>query len=150
MTYLYLLRHGSAEQSKPHQQDASRSLTEDGRQEIQAQTQRHINDLKQIQRIIYSPYLRTKQTAELVNEMVGVELEPSPKIIPSGNAQLVCESLADMESDLLVVSHLPIIAEIGFAIMGKHCNFFPATLVKLHIEDAFQMKGKLEWVTHAY
>jgi len=74
---LYLVRHGEAEQNVAHilNSDLNNNhyhLTENGREQVE-KTAKELRD-KKVDYIFCSPFLRTKETAEIISKDLGVEI----------------------------------------------------------------------------
>jgi phosphohistidine phosphatase len=89
--YLYLIRHGIAEDPDPHGldpivSDESRVLTKLGRKKI-IQVADRLNKLGvTFDLIITSPLIRARQTADIfIDEQIGTTLEVSSDLKPMGN-----------------------------------------------------------------
>ncbi len=104
----YLMRHGHA--SWAASTDQQRPLTDKGRELLQAMAKEHVHALSGISKIICSPYLRTQQTAAIINQNLAVEILLEPSITPSNSVK---EALLAIEKHwcegLLVVTHQPLI-----------------------------------------
>lgn len=123
---LFLMRHGQA--SWASDTDMGRALTDRGRQEIEGLTTEHLAGLKRIDKIICSPYLRTRQTAEIVARPLAIDVIIEPNITPSNTVQEAVFAIEKHWSDnLLVVMHQPLIGTlISYLEHGeKSTNHFP-------------------------
>ena len=109
---LWVLRHGQAEPQT--RTDAERELTAHGREEVL----RNAGDLLGVplQAIYASPYVRTRQTAELVCEALGasVPVKLVPWLIGDTEPKAVIAELDALEKrgleHLLLVSHQPLVS----------------------------------------
>ncbi len=124
---LYLLRHGDAADSGTNgiADDADRPLTRKGRKDIEkvAQSIRHMGI--SIDVIVSSPYLRARETAELVGEVLGTGLpiNLTSDLALSGKPALVVRQIDRNYSafkSILLVGHEPLLAElISVLISGR-------------------------------
>lgn len=116
---LWLLRHGHAE---PHAgSDALRRLTTHGRQEVLQSAAQLIG--RPLEAILCSPYVRARQTAELVVEALQSRLivEIVPWLTPESSLGSALAYLAARpESELLVVSHQPLIGDLAGMLEHGH------------------------------
>jgi len=116
---LWLLRHGHAE---PHNnRDAQRQLTAEGRQEILQSAAQLIG--QPLQAILCSQYVRARQTAALVVEALQSSLvvEIVPWLTPDSSLRDALASLAARsEEQILLVSHQPLIGELGGMLEHGH------------------------------
>ena len=148
MPTVFLLRHGEAMSPSISMTDRDRRLTTRGRQDITAQAEYLHRQHPEPLRIIHSPYLRTRETAELVNERFGLELAVMNDLVPHGNPSAVVDQLLGIEEDTLLVTHLPLIADVAALMVQKRLPFFPGTLAEIKRDDACLAEGKLGWFRH--
>jgi len=116
---VWILRHGEAQAHA--RSDAERELTAHGREEV-LKSAAHLLG-KPLTRIIASPYVRARQTAELVRQALGFS-EPiaiAPWLTPESSPGQVLSRLDTYGSDdILLVSHQPLVgALIGLAVHGN-------------------------------
>lgn len=109
---LWLLRHGAAEDYQRH--DAERQLTEVGRQQVvqAAQLLRGI----EFDRVLSSPYIRARQTAELICATLqhSGEIEIVPWLTPMDDVREVTRKLdAYPVENLLIVAHQPLLGALA-------------------------------------
>jgi len=116
---LWLLRHGHAE---PHNhRDALRQLTAEGRREILQSAAQLLG--QPLQAILCSPYVRARQTAELVVEALQSTqvVEIVPWLTPESSLRDALANLAVRpEENILLVSHQPLIGELGGMLEHGH------------------------------
>lgn len=116
---LWLLRHGQAEPQTTS--DAIRCLTLRGRQEVLQSAAQLLG--RPIEAILCSPYVRARQTAELLGEALQCMsiLEPVPWLTPENTVADVLKHLAARaETEILLVSHQPLIGELGGTLEHGH------------------------------
>lgn len=115
---LWLLRHGEAEPRA--RTDAERPLTERGRKEVRKSAERLRG--RPLTQILVSPYLRAQQTAELVREVLGLNL-PLTTVAwatPDDSPGLAAGHLADCSGDCLLVSHNPLLGSLCGLLVHGH------------------------------
>ena len=85
--WIYLLRHGVAEDARPGLCDEERALTEDGKARLRRASQAWTRVVREPAVVISSPLLRARQTAETFIEAVGggAELQISEDLVPSAD-----------------------------------------------------------------
>lgn len=109
---LWLLRHGEAEPYQPH--DAERQLTELGRQQV-LQAAEFLCDI-QFDRVLSSPYIRARQTADLLCatlQHTGV-IEIVPWLTPEDDVREVVRKLDGYPVEhLLIVAHQPLLGNLA-------------------------------------
>ncbi len=124
----FLMRH--AEASWAANSDLERELTDAGKQALFRLITDNLKSLQGIQKIVSSPYLRTRQTAKLVADAVGVQtIEFEKRLRPEIS---VNEALAGIEKhwsdNLLVVTHQPLIGNlISYIEHGNYVFIEPVT-----------------------
>jgi phosphohistidine phosphatase len=111
---IFLLRHGiAAEPGEPGiKTDAERPLVPKGEQRLRAAAAAMEKMELSFDAIISSPYLRAKQTAEIVARHFKVQkrLAFSDHLIPGGNPQALIRQLNDLKPEpenILLVGHEP-------------------------------------------
>jgi phosphohistidine phosphatase len=124
---LLLLRHGIAEDRSPGILDAQRSLTERGRKRTRAVLERAVDLGLQTRRVISSPLLRARQTAEIaVACTLAADLELSDALAPAADPlPLLDEWLARLDpaagpaqGRLLLVGHEPDLSRLVARLIG--------------------------------
>ncbi|WP_304525954.1 phosphohistidine phosphatase SixA [Halomonas sp. I5-271120] len=111
---LWIMRHGQAAPGRP---DAERSLTDEGHREgnfmAEWLAQRIADEGLATPRVLASPYRRAQQTATLMAERLGVEVETLPIITPDDPVGPILDWLIDTQEQspgpLLLVSHMPLV-----------------------------------------
>lgn len=85
----YLVRHATAVDRSPEIEDAARSLTPDGARDFAAVVE-GLNALKiRFDRLLFSPWLRAVETAELLMPLLDGESEVTPLLADAPNADLL-------------------------------------------------------------
>jgi len=122
---LYLLRHGIAtERGIPgHEIDSTRPLTPEGLRK----TQRAAEGMRALGldfgRILSSPHVRARQTAEIVAGVFGIEerLELNDNLAPGGNRWELMEGLnngPESPQSVLLVGHEPEMSELASMLLS--------------------------------
>lgn len=107
-----MVRHGQAEYGADH--DANRNLTPLGQQEALAAAKwLEQASLDRPLRIIASPYLRAQQTAHILSEILGQEVETSDLLTPDQRPHSIVGSLFDNQKDLILVAHQPLVGRLA-------------------------------------
>jgi phosphohistidine phosphatase len=132
--YLYLIRHGIAEDQDPLvpnsiASDEIRTLTKIGRKKfMQVAAKLHKLELT-FDLIITSPLVRARQTAEiLIDSQIGSKLEISQDLKPNGNllswlTDWNARSMDTAMSSVAVVGHEPNLSEWAeLLVFGKVCH----------------------------
>lgn len=149
---LFLLRHGAAESFA--QRDSDRALTAAGREQLMRVLVSSQDDLAQVTLIGVSPFLRARQTCEIVME--HLPQSPKPELVtlntltPSANPVEVADWLITADSQcVLLVSHQPLIGTL----LNDLCGFEPGryrmgtgALARIHMDIVAFGVGQLEWL----
>jgi phosphohistidine phosphatase len=116
---LCILRHGVAAErgSSEYPSDSQRPLTPDGIKKLR-RIVRAMQSLElSFDLILTSPYVRARQTAEIVAEGLGLQraLELSPLLEPGGDLETLIADLASRKRSverILVVGHEPMLSSL--------------------------------------
>lgn len=112
---LWIMRHGEAAPGHP---DLQRELTERGREEAARMADWLVSSLDESQRaalrIAASPYVRARQTADIVAERFGHGVEALTLITPDDPVEPVIEWLQGSACRVpwLLVSHMPMVGAL--------------------------------------
>lgn len=110
---LFLLRHGHAESEAPS--DDLRPLSARGEMELNTLLQENYANIGVVDRIFVSPYLRTRQTAEVVAQYISAPQEFSERLVPDARIDLLLEQLQQWSSahaSIMLVSHQPLVGTL--------------------------------------
>ena len=151
---LYLLRHGVAE-SGHGKADEDRALTPEGVQGILLVARALGRMGGRVERIVSSPLLRTRQTADTIrNELPVTEpVVESDVLRPGADAvQVVAECQAHSDvSTLLLVGHLPDLSGVlGYLVSGHPTGAFgfqPGSIARIDFQGAVRPSfGVVRWL----
>jgi phosphohistidine phosphatase len=155
---LYILRHGIAVElnARSLRRDAERSLTAKGKKRLrQIAGAMKAMDLS-FDLIFSSPYLRARQTAEIVAETFKRQkkLAVSSELAPGGNPKALIEQLNKMKphpKSVLLVGHEPYLSQfIGLLAAGNTnaaIDFKKGGLCKLEVESLHYSRcATLAWL----
>ena len=116
---LFLLRHGiAAERGTPGcERDADRPLTPKGERRLGQITDAMDGMGLTYDLILSSPYVRARQTAEIVAETLGLKkkLQFSDALTPDGDAKTLIAALNKLDpqpANVLLVGHEPFLSEL--------------------------------------
>ncbi|MDQ6676494.1 MAG: phosphohistidine phosphatase SixA [Acidobacteriota bacterium] len=151
---LYLLRHAIAHERGAGQRDADRELTKEGREKLSAVLKIAARSGVTPSRILTSPYLRARQTAEIARDALGSEeaLYETGTLTPESSPQMVWNELGDhrKEESLLLVSHDPLLSNLVPFLLNAPAlqfHFRKAAIVAMEIGNfAGEPDALLEWV----
>lgn len=135
MQKVIIMRHGEAESHASN--DASRQLTDDGREEVRSSALTLNNTCPQIDRMIVSPYARARQTADIVAEQFGgipefVSDKLTPDRSPEDVLSVIEDYLVDVDTGLLVF-HQPIASRTVRYLTGQNISMRTAGVAVLEI-----------------
>lgn len=149
------MRHGHAESEAA--QDSLRNLSASGQMEVKNAIQADLACFTGLQKVIHSPYVRAKQTANIALEFLGdVSAEQSELLVPNGSVQKVVEFLHEVFhsqglNSVMIVGHQPLFG----AIVDELCGLEPgahrlATASVAAIDTEVLATGccKLRWMHH--
>lgn len=142
---LWVLRHGQAEPLT--RTDAERELTAHGCEEVLRSAAQLLG--QPLQAIFASPYVRTRQTAELVRDALGgsVPIKWAPWLIGDTDPKAVIAELDALEQSglehVLLVSHQPLVSML----IGVLEDGSSRELPNMHTASLAELEG--EWVMAA-
>lgn len=126
--WIYLLRHGIAEDPGPGQPDEQRALTPKGLDRLEKAAAAWQKLVPPPQLVLTSPYLRARQTAEIFAKAVGYGDDPrhDESLVPHGRIE---QALATLEGELLsrtesvaIVGHEPHLGYLLGSLLTGHSS----------------------------
>lgn len=153
---LYLMRHGHAQSEAAR--DSLRELSAAGAIEVEKMAQTHVDELRQVDKIIASPYVRAQQTATIVAHVIGGKvIETSPLFKPGGAPTTAIEHLSDLfhnqgDQCVLVIGHQPLIGVLADELCGLEPGKYrmgTASLASLETEVMAKNCCRLRFMHHA-
>ena len=155
---LFLLRHGIAVErgDLDFEHDAERPLTPKGRRQLRQVAAAMRKMELRFDVILSSPFVRAKQTAEMVAELLKLEkrLKFSDALTPDGSAKILLRQLAELKpapENVLLVGHEPYLSGLISLLTTGHENlamdFKKGGLCKLEAEELrFGQCATLAWL----
>lgn len=121
---LLIMRHGEAVAGSP---DHLRRLTVHGEQQASLMagwlaSRVNKGELDML-RIIASPYVRAQQTAQIIGQALGCEVETCRGITPDDSPHDVCEWLMTQSEPMLLVSHMPLVGKLTGVLTEGRAGF---------------------------
>jgi phosphohistidine phosphatase len=114
---LLLLRHAAAEEARPGLTDAERALTPRGRERMALAVPGLLAWGLRPARLLASPLLRARQTAEIVADACAAPVEVLPALAALPSEQLLAELRG---ADALAVGHEPWISQLcAWLVVGR-------------------------------
>ncbi len=149
------MRHGEA--GWQGNSDMDRTLTDAGVDKVCANVEKRRNELQGLTRILTSPYLRARQTADLMAKTIGYEDEliQVDWLVPDAAPQTAIDGLAAMdfknEHSVALCSHQPLSSAFVEALCGIERGYISmgtANLVAMETELVAAGLAELLWHEH--
>jgi phosphohistidine phosphatase SixA len=126
---LLLVRHAEAAPGNP---DELRELSDKGRQQARSLGERLAAE--DVAVILTSPLLRARQTAEILSEALGTEVEVDERLAPGATPDGMREAVAGRGDTVLTVGHEPDCSYIAAVLGDKPAEgFAPAEVAVLEL-----------------
>jgi len=144
---VFIMRHGEAIPFAA--KDRDRELTDNGRNEVMAMVKRCADDFAVVDEVWASPYVRTQQTATIVNMAIDKKIITHDFLTPNSKPDTVLKMLAEEDKTILIVSHQPLVGtlvdkladlEVGRYYMGT------AAIAKINLSFGPMSCGELSWL----
>ena len=152
---LIISRHGDADVVSPTGRDIDRPLTDHGRSEIKKMAYFIKRGSLHVQHIYHSPYLRTKQTAEIYAEELGLEevIETCDELAPGNECMDLIHKLKNFSNSdtFLIVSHNPGVANFAAKLiqddaLASSLLFSTGTALALNIARERFCRAQIIWM----
>ena len=142
MAYLLIMRHGDAEPSAVS--DEVRPLSARGRAEVQEVGRALVAHLG-IDKIVASPLVRAQETASLVAACYGHEIQRDTcvSLSPNGISDQVIAEFGEGVGSVLLVTHMPLIADLVSALSGKRQAVQTAELFCFDMEMKAPLRSQM-------
>jgi len=149
---IYLLRHG---QATSKESNPERPLTPEGRNQVLIMAKWLAALGVRFTRVISSSKKRALETACLVARQTGFPVEKivtDDRLLPESNGEKILSILQSFaeEEKILVVGHLPSLAEAAARLVGAGCifQFAEAGLCRIDWQKEKDKFGVLIWFLH--
>ncbi|MFO7803043.1 MAG: phosphohistidine phosphatase SixA [Desulfovermiculus sp.] len=108
---VYLVQHGK---NMPKEQDPEQPLSEEGRADVQRVAEMARKRNISVSRVLHSPKLRARQTAEILADALGVSggCQEREGIKALDDPRPVAEALSSRDN-LMLVGHLPFMSKLA-------------------------------------
>ena len=150
---LFILRHGIAAERGGFTHDSERTLTSEGEEEMERVAKGMQKLGLEFDLILSSPYVRARQTAEIVADRFKMKVKFTDNLIPSAEAKkLLREIEADYGSarNILLASHDPFVsAFMSIMVAGSPAmvvDFKKGGLCKVVCHKLTMGMGQLKWL----
>ena len=124
-----IMRHAKAEPKKPGLPDKDRRLTSEGRKQVEA-----IASILPWRpaRIVHSPYVRARETAEILAAKLGVASVEASSLLEPNRFNL--DAFKHLASDgVLMVGHAPSVEEVLSGLLGCRVKMKTASIAVLEM-----------------
>lgn len=120
---VFVLRHAIAEDAGPGQSDSERRLTDEGRDRLRLVVRKAIRAGMDPGVVLTSPYVRARQTAEILLEELGrpCDLVTTANLTPNADVARLWQELREYSrlSPIMVVGHNPQLSELVSVLIGS-------------------------------
>jgi len=144
---LLIARHGRAEGMHPEA-----SLTPEGEAAIRAHAARLATEGWRPDMACVSPYLRARQTMQLLLRALAPELEPlvMSELVPDTEPHDALDALRERglgEGRMLVVSHMPLVASLTRRLTTDEVGFAPGQMIEIALEPGARHGQRIRTLT---
>jgi phosphohistidine phosphatase len=150
--HILVVRHAHAEDvAFPGGSDAARELTPKGRKLFADFVERFVKPNTELELILYSPLVRTVQTAEILAQVTNLEphqVRAEPLLAPAMPITELLSSIQQIRSNCLaLVGHSPDVGIIASILIGGgHLDFKKGSIACIEfIGNVEPDMGKLVW-----
>ena len=152
---LYIIRHGIAEDSNPGG-DSQRVLTDTGKKKVRKMA-KFLEKKVQFEMLITSPYVRARQTADIVAAIFGIKGDAfikSETLLPDTPLDEVITEINSIGRERVgIVGHNPHLSELCGALLGSNCigiNLKKSAVARIDFPSlARKEEGTLKWLVTA-
>jgi phosphohistidine phosphatase len=132
---LHLVRHGLAEPPGAGGEDSTRHLTPEGARRIQQQAVVMARAGIQLDRLFCSPYLRARQTADLIGAALDITPQEDKRLAPGARMEGVADLLGEHGNPAraMLVGHQPDIGYITLELTGNTVPVREGTLIVVDV-----------------
>jgi len=145
---IYIVRHGVAEDVSSDGTDGKRALTAEGRKKMKEAAAGFAALENGIGRIVSSPLVRAWQTAEILANILGNEVEEMRELAPGHSPKQVLNRLIDMQDadGVMLAGHQPDCSELASYLLGSaSVEFKKGAICKIQIDRMTAGAGILIW-----
>ncbi len=145
--HIYFLRHGIAEDVAVGS-DRARALTTEGALQMQIEARAMKRLGVKIDTLLTSPFVRARQTAAIIAEVLGHEAISEP-LLASGMAPQALSPLLERYSGqrIMIVGHEPDLSStISWMIGGGSISMKKGALALVELPDDQELDGILLWL----
>ena len=154
-THVYIVRHAWAEDAGPDGDDFSRPLTKKGRKRFEKFMGHLQAGGMEIDRIATSPLIRTRETAEIMARVFGIEagVDLVEALAPGADWQAVLEwTIRQNAARVAWIGHAPCVGRLVALTIGDGSaaiRMQKGAVASLRLDDGPGHPGELEWLVTA-
>jgi phosphohistidine phosphatase len=153
-TQLYVVRHAIAEDVADDGTDFSRRLTKKGRKRFERLVEKLVGDGMSIDLIATSPLVRTRETAEILADILGGKKRPPIEVVqalaPSSNWEVLVEwTVRQDAASVAWVGHAPCVGRLVATTIGDgtaSIRMQKGAIASIRLDDGPGQPGDLEWL----
>jgi phosphohistidine phosphatase len=152
---IYLIRHAIAEEEAPEKEDSQRELTEKGAKKMR-QIAKGLRKLGvELDVVLTSPYLRAKQTADILNDVFKIkqEVAVTDQLAPMGDPDLLIAEINEKYSvdSIALVGHEPYLSALVSLLAAQaapvEMTFKKGGVCRLAADDLHHTRrATIEWL----
>jgi phosphohistidine phosphatase len=144
---LYFIRHGIAEVGNGIE-DFERKLTKAGVEQMRTGAQVMAKLKVKPAHIYTSPRVRARQTADIVAQALGVQVEVHPDVDYEFNLQVVETLTAGLDdaAEVMFVGHEPSFSETVGELTGGNVIMKKGGLARIDVSSREPLRGSLVWL----
>lgn len=151
---IILVRHGEAENASGTISDSQRDLTDKGVSDIHKIGKFIKNSSLAVKQVYYSPYTRTKHTAEILSEELkySCEMVPSDDLLAGKGCTDIISCLVNFTNSdtVLLVGHNPDITFFAAKLLGNssaaaNLIFQPGSTIAINVAREKFAHGQIIW-----
>jgi len=152
---IILARHGEAEEYSQSGRDRDRKLTSKGQEDIRKMGVFIKQSGMNVSQIFYSPYVRTRQTAEIFADVLGIpsSTQDCEDLAPSHECERILRILKDYTNSttILAIGHNPGIAYFAAQLIQSdllfpNIPFVPGTTIAINVPIENFQRGQIIWM----
>ena len=133
---LYLVRHGIAGPPSLGQSDAARTLTTDGIRQLEQQAGALLRARIRVDRLVSSPLVRARQTAELLAPALNATPEVDTLLKPGCTFDEAAELVARRPeaAQVMFVGHQPDLGRLVHTLTGSNAKIRTGTMAVIDVQ----------------
>jgi phosphohistidine phosphatase len=146
---VWIIRHGKAERDSPSEADVDRALRDRGRRQAAWLGEQLAGREDRPRRLVSSPAVRARQTAEIVAEALGAEMEFDDRLLIDEPAGAVVDLLQELAADgaeapVALFGHNPQFSVLAGALAGAAISLRTGQAAAIELPAAIEPgAGKL-------